>query len=61
MGLVKDLWLDEVEQIAEQLVEDGMDEAEAYDLACERGEQALLDRWADMADAARDRAKYAGF
>lgn len=54
----KEMWIDAVEAETMRLIdEEGMDEQEAYELACERGCDLLADRMADIADTMRQRAK----
>jgi hypothetical protein len=57
MGLVKDLYMDEVERRAAEPVDQGVDPADAYDAVTDAAYIALGDRLADMADNARMRAK----
>lgn len=53
----KELYIDEVERIAAELEESGMDSAKAYDRASELAYDAMLERLADMADRARKISK----
>lgn len=53
----KELYIAEVERISAELEEAGHDPDRAYDLASNSAYDAARDRLADMADAARDRAK----
>jgi hypothetical protein len=55
--MCKELYIAEVERIADELVETGMDADAAYELASERGWDAMTDRLADMADQEHDRQK----
>lgn len=56
MSLMKDLWIEEYDKIIADAEEDGViiDDTKAGELAHERS----IDRFADMCDAAKDRAKY---
>lgn len=54
---LKALYLSEVERIAADLEDAGINPDRAYDLASNSAYEAARDRYADMADAARDRAK----
>lgn len=56
MGIVKDLWIEEYENIMAEAEEAGtpIDDTKAGELAHTRS----VDRFADMCDAAKDRAKY---
>jgi hypothetical protein len=58
MGRAKDLWFDEMERLMERYIDEGMDEEAAYDKACNNAHTELGDRLADLADRARDEAKY---
>jgi hypothetical protein len=53
MSLVKDLYLDELDELVERLIEAGHSEDEANDIAAEDAFYKLQDRLADIAD--RDR------
>lgn len=53
----KDIWLDEVERLAADMEEAGIDPAEAYDRACDQAFHSARDRLADLADNLKDRAK----
>lgn len=53
----KEMWIDAVEDETCRLIDEGMDEAAAYELACERGSDLLADRMADIGDTMRQRAK----
>ena len=57
MGFVKDLYLEEVERLQADLEAQGMDPADAYDIASEHAYEAMKDRLADMADQARTQRK----
>lgn len=56
MGIVKDLWIEAYEELCSEAEEAGLpiDEGKLGELAHEK----VIDRIADMADAAKDRAKY---
>lgn len=56
MGIMKDLFIEEYEKIMDDAEESGVpvDENKASELAHKRS----VDRFADMCDAAKDRAKY---
>jgi hypothetical protein len=56
----KELYIAEVERISAELEEQGVNPDRAYDLASNSAYDAARDRLADMADAARDRAKDEG-
>lgn len=53
----KDLYIAEMERIMADLIDLGVPEDQAYDLASERAYPAMRERLADMADIARLRAK----
>lgn len=53
----KELYIEEVERIAAELEEAGEDPERAYYLASNSAYDAARDRYADMADMARTRAK----
>lgn len=57
MSIIKDLFIDAYEEIYSEAEESGqpIDEDKLADLAHKRS----VDRFADMCDAAKDRAKYA--
>ncbi len=56
MSIMKDLWIEEYDKILADAEEQGipLDDDKACDLAHKRS----VDRFADMCDAAKDRAKY---
>ena len=54
---VKDLYIEEVERIAAELEEQGLDPDLAYDMASNSAYDAVRDRFADMADNIRQREK----
>lgn len=56
MGIVKDLWIEAYEELASRAEEAGqeVDENKFADMA----HKLSVDRFADMCDAAKDRAKY---
>ena len=56
MGIMKDLFIEEYERIASEAEEEGkiLTDRELGELA----DKASIDRFADMCDAAKDRAKY---
>jgi hypothetical protein len=56
----KDMWIDECDELAAELIDAGMDEDEALELAAERAGDRLMDRLADHADNLRTRAKEQG-
>ena len=53
----KELYIAEVERIAADLEERGVNPDRAYDLASNRAYESARDRFADMADVYRQRAK----
>jgi hypothetical protein len=53
----KDIYLDEVERIAAELEEGGMEPGKAYDRASEMAYDAMRERLADMADDAKVRSR----
>lgn len=53
----KELYMAEVERIAAELEDEGMDPDQAYDLASERGYEAMQDRLNDIGDMERQRRK----
>jgi hypothetical protein len=53
----KQIYLDEVERIAAELEEGGMEPGKAYDRASELAYDAMRERLADMIDAAKTRRK----
>jgi hypothetical protein len=55
--MTKDIYLDEVERIAAELEEGGMEPGKAYDRASELAYFAMRERYADMADRARKISK----
>lgn len=59
MGIVKDLFIEAYEELASEAEESGMpvDESKLADKA----HKLSVDRFADMCDAAKDRAKYANY
>ena len=57
---MKDLYIDEMDRLAGLYEERGMGEDEARALAERDAPDAMADRLADMADRARDAAKYEG-
>lgn len=56
MGIVKDLWIEAYEELASEAEESGLPVDERK--LGEKAHQIVIDRIADMADAAKDRAKY---
>jgi predicted Zn-dependent protease len=58
---MKELYIEEMERLASLYEEQGMGEDEAQALAEANAYDAMTDRLADMADRARDAAKYADF
>jgi len=54
---MKEIFIEEHERLTDELIEDGMDPAQAHDVAADRAMDATRDRLADMADRARQRAK----
>jgi hypothetical protein len=56
----KELYIAEVERISAELEDRGIDRDRAYDLASNSAYDAARDRYADMADQARQRAKDEG-
>lgn len=56
----KDLYIEEVERIAAELEEQGLDPDLAYDMASNSAYDGARDRLADMGDMARMRAKEQG-
>lgn len=57
---MKELYIEEMDRLASLYEEQGMGEDEAQALAEENAYEAMVDRLADMADRARDAAKYEG-
>lgn len=57
---MKELYIEEMDRLAALYEEQGMGEDEAQALAEENAYEAMVDRLADMADRARDAAKYEG-
>lgn len=57
MSRTKDMWLDELERIQGELEDAGVDPDEASERAADLAFGAVQDRYADMADNARQRAK----
>ena len=57
MCFVKDLYIDQMERRWSELVDQGLDPSDAYDMASEAAYHDLGDRMADMADAERLRRK----
>jgi hypothetical protein len=57
--MTKELFIDAHEQLIERYLEDHPEatEAEAYDRTADRAYDRMIDNLADMADAARQRAK----
>jgi hypothetical protein len=58
---MKDLFIEEWDRLVGEYVEAGMTEAEAERKADGEAYDAMTDRIADIADRARDAAKYEGF
>jgi hypothetical protein len=58
---MKDLFIEEWDRLVGEYVEAGMTEAEAEHKADGEAYDAMTDRIADIADRARDAAKYADF
>lgn len=56
----KELYIAEVERISAELEDRGIDPDRAYDLASNSAYDTARDRFADMADQARQRAKDEG-
>lgn len=56
----KELYLAEVERIAAELEDQGLNPDAAYDMASNTAYDIARDRLADMADFARDQAKERG-
>jgi hypothetical protein len=56
----KELYIAEVERISAELEDRGIDPDRAYDLASNSAYDAARDRYADIADQARQRAKDEG-
>lgn len=57
MGAVKDLWFAEMERKFHELLDQGMDEDEAYEKATNEAWPSTYDRLGDMADRERKRQK----
>ena len=53
----KDLYIEELERLASELEDEGMDPDAAYERAGDLAYDTSRDRYADMADQARQRAK----
>ena len=60
MSIVKDIFMDEYDRIYQEAIEEGLDEDEAEARADRCAYVAMQDRFADMADNARQRAKDEG-
>lgn len=60
MSMVKDIWFADMERRMAELIDQGMDEDEAYEKAGDLAYKYLGDTMADMADAAKQRAKDEG-
>lgn len=58
---MKDLYIEEFDRIVGEYLDAGESEAAAEALAAREAYDAMTDRLADMADRARDAAKYEGF
>jgi hypothetical protein len=58
---MKDLFIEEWDRLVGEYVEAGMTEAEAERKADYEAYDAMINRIADIADRARDAAKYEGF
>lgn len=56
MGIVKDLWIEAYEELCSEAEESGQPVDE--DKIGEMAHRKVIDRFADMADAAKDRRKY---
>ena len=56
MSFMKDLFIEEYERIESEAEEDGKKLTE--DEICTLADKASIDRFADMCDEAKDRAKY---
>ena len=61
-GMSKELFIQAHEELIERYLEKHPDatETEAYEKTADGAYDHMVDRLADMADAARDRAKYGG-
>lgn len=57
---MKELYIEEVEAIMAELIDSGVPEERAYDIASERAYDHLRDRLADRGDALKDRMKENG-
>jgi hypothetical protein len=55
--MTKELFIACHEELIAEAVENGMDEAEAYDKTADKAYDRMRDRYADMIDAAKQRAK----
>jgi hypothetical protein len=53
----KEIYIEELDRIQAELEDEGMPEAEAHAFAATRANDAMRDRFADMADRARQQAK----
>ena len=60
MARVKDLWIEAQTKRFDELVESGMDEETAADIASGEAEGRVTDYLADQADAMKDRLKELG-
>lgn len=56
MGIMKDLYIEAMEELASEAEEDGQ-ETDESNLGA-KAHQIAIDRFAGMCDAAKDRAKY---
>lgn len=53
----KEMWIDEYDRIREELLNDGIAEDIAEEIACKMASGAVAERFADMIDNARMRQK----
>ena len=44
MGRVKDLWFDEMQRLTGKYIDQGMDPEDAYEKACNRAQDSLMDQ-----------------
>jgi hypothetical protein len=53
----KELWIEEVERLTDELVDGGMDPEDAHERACDTAHLTCMDRLYDHADMLRTREK----
>ncbi len=60
MGFVKDLYFAEMEKKFNELLDQGIDEDKAYEVASDAAYRGLGDKMADLADQQKERMKDEG-